>query len=234
MNFSATPAGTHRRRQSRNWRAGWLAGFFALASVEAAPPWLGVFHRDYRPNNVFAYPAKLSLDFRRVAVLPIAASSSDGDLSDGCRALAPILFEQLVKTKRFEVVTVEPDSLRHGTGQRSWTGAETLPADFLGFLRREYGCDGVLFAELTSYHAYAPLAVGWRFKLVDAHSGQILWAADEVIDAAQPAVQHAAQHIDGKHDLWPFGRDQNWLALNSPRQFGCYSVATLLATLPER
>jgi hypothetical protein len=35
----------------------------------------------------------------------------------------------------------------------------------------------VPFAELTAYRAHAPLAVGWRLKLVDACSGQIVWAA---------------------------------------------------------
>jgi len=234
MNFSATPAGTHRRRQTRVWRAGWLAGFFALAGLQAAPPGSGIFRRDYRPDNVFAYPAKLSLDFRRVAVLPLAAGSASSDLSEGCAALTPVLFEQLVKTKRFELVPVDPEELRRGTGQSHWTGTETMPADFLDFLRREYGCDGVLFAELTTYHGYAPLAVGWRLKLVDARSGQIIWATDELFDATQPAVRRASQNFEAKGIVWPFSHDENWLALNSPRQFGRYSAATLLAALPER
>ena len=234
MNFSAAPAGAPRRRRGRNWRAGCLAGMFALASVQADPPHLHLFRRDYRPDNIFAYPTKLSLDFRRVAVLPLAAGSGGDDLSEGCRALAPILFEQLIKTKRFEAISVDPVNLRRGTGQDHWTGTETLPPDFLGSLRRDYGCDGVLFAELTTYHAYAPLAVGWRLKLVDARSGQILWAADEMFDASQPTVQRAAQHFEVQRSLWPFGHQENWLALNSPLQFGRYSAAALLGTLPGR
>lgn len=232
MNFHI-PAGGPRRRK-KAWRAGWLAGFFALASVQAAPPHSDIFRREYQPDNVFAYPTKLALDFRRVAVLPLAAGKLDGDQPDGCAALTPILLEQLTKTKRFEVVSVDADSLRHGTGRAAWTGTEALPADFLGFLHREYGCDGVLFGELTIYRAYAPMAIGWRLKLVDVHSGQILWAVDEVFDDAAPAVHRAAQRFEAKGPSWPFGHGQNWLAANSPRQFGRYSVAALLATLPER
>jgi hypothetical protein len=234
MNLSATPAGAHQRRQLGNWRVGWLAGFFALASVHADPPSFGIFRRDFRPDNVFVYPAKLSLDLRRVAVLPLAAGPGEADLADGCVALTPVLLEQMIKTRKFEVVSIDPSDLVRATGRRAWTGTETLPTDFLDFLRHEYGCDGVLFAELTLYHAYAPLAIGWRLKLVDTRSGQILWAVDELFDAAEPAVRRSAQHFEGKGFGWPFSHDDNWLALNSPRQFGRYSAACLLTTLPDR
>jgi hypothetical protein len=234
MKFSATPAGTDWCWRGKSWRAAFLATAVALAGVQAAPAQLNVLRRDYRPNNVFAFPAKLPLEFRRVAVLPVAAGATESSLADGSAALGPVLYDQLVKTKRFEVVSVDPASLRRGTGQSAWAGTETLPTDFLGFLRREYDCDGVLFAELTSYHAYAPLAIGWRLKLVDARSGQIIWAADEVFDATQPSVQRAAERFENQHIHWPFVHEENWQALNSPRQFGRYAIATLLGSLPGR
>jgi hypothetical protein len=239
MNFSASSGrGGERRRLEKKWRAGWWAGLFALggilAAAQAAPPKADALGRDYRPDNVFAYPAKLSLDLRRIAVLPLAAEASGNDLAEGCTALTPAVWEQLVKAKRFELVAVDNAGMRRATGKVGWTGAEMLPPDFLGFLRREYACDGVLFVELTSYRAYAPLAVGWRFKLVDARSGQIVWAADELFDAAIPAVSHAAQQFAEPRFFWPFGREENWLAVNSPRQFGRYAAAAVLDRLPER
>ena len=238
MNSSACSAGGSARWREKMWRAGRLTGLFALsgvlASCQSAPLHLGLFRRDYQPDNVYAYPAKLSLNLQRVAVLPVAAESPDGDLPEGCAALTPVLWDQLVKTKKFEVVAVDAAKLRSRTGQANWTGMETLPADFLAFLRREYGCDGVLFAELTAYHAYAPLAVGWRLKLVDARSGQIVWAADELFDAARPGVSRAAQKFEQPGFILPFLRDENWVAINSPSRFGRYSAAALLDTLPDR
>lgn len=238
MNLSADPASGCRRWQGKIWRACRLTALLALGGTvahgqNATPPGGGV-RGDYRPNNVFAYPAKLSLDFRRVAVLPLAAGVDSSDLADGCNALAPILRDELIKTKRFEVVAVDPTALRRSTGRVAWTGTEALPADFLGFLRREYDCDAVLFAELTSYRAYAPLAVGWRLKLVDVRSGQILWAVDELFDAADPAVYHASQKFAGQPTRWPFCHQENWLAANSPRLFGRYAAAALVDRLPER
>ena len=238
MNFSATSGRGKRCRPGKKWRAGRLVGLFALGGIlaagQAAPPNDGVLGREYRPDNVFAYPAKFSLELRRIAVLPLAVESSDNNLAEGCHALSPVIWEQLVKTKRFELIAVDATALRRATGQVNWTGAETLPLDFLGFLRREYGCDGVLFAELTTYRAYAPLAVGWRFKLVDAHSGQIVWAVDELFDAAIPAISIAAQRFAEPRFFRPFGHEENWLAANSPRQFGRYAAAAVLDKLPER
>lgn len=238
MNFSATSGSGSGRWQRTIWRAGWLAGLFALSGVSvggpASSPPAGVVPPNAHRYNVFAYPPKLSLDLRRVAVLPVSTGSAANDQVEGCATLGPVLLEQLIKNKRFEVVVVDPMVLRRGTGRANWTGTEMLPPEFLAFLRREYGCDGVLFAELTVYRPYAPLAVGWRFKLADARSGQIVWAADELFDAAEPAVYRAAQRFAGVRFGWPLVHDDNWLAANSPRLFGRFAAATLLNTLPER
>jgi hypothetical protein len=238
MNSSACSGSGSVRLPGKKWRAGHLAGFFALsgilASCQAAPPDPSVSRRDFRPDNVFASPAKLALNFRRIAVLPMAAETAGSDLPAGCAALTPVLWEQLIKTKKFEVVAVDAATLRRRTGQVNWTGAENLPPDFFAFLRREYGCDGVLFAELTTYHTYAPLAVGWRLKLVDTRTGQIVWSADELFDATRREVARAAQQFERPRPRLPFLHEENWVAINSPRQFGRYSAAALLETLPER
>jgi len=238
MKSSARSAGGVDRRWNKKWRIIRPVGLFAfcaaIAGCQSAPPHASFLSPVYRPDNTFAYPPKLSLNLQRVALLPLAAENANGELADGCAALSPVLREQLVKTKRFEVVAVEAAALRRFSGRVNWTGGENLPPDFLAFLRREYGCDGVLFAELTAYRAYQPLAIGWRLKLADARSGQIVWAADEVFDAGQSRVAHGAQKFQEPPFLWPFFHEENWVALNSPRQFGSYTAATLLGTLPDR
>jgi hypothetical protein len=203
-----------------------------LTGCQSAPLDISLLQRSYRPNNVFASPPKSSPQLERVAVLPIAAETPGNDLPAGCAALTPVLWDQLVKAKKFEVVAVEPVRLRQNTGQAYWTGTETLPADFLAALHRDYDCDAVLFTELTTYRAYAPLAVGWRFKLVDVRSGAILWAADELFEGSRQDVAYAAQRYAEPGFSWPLLWQKNWLAANSPSQFGGYSAAALLKTLP--
>jgi hypothetical protein len=99
-------------------------------------------------------------------------------------------------------------------------------------LQESVGCDAVLFCQLTAFRAYAPLAVGWRLKLVDVRSRQILWAGDEVFDAGQSTVKTGARRyqLEHLHSLESGG----WTMENSPRYFGQYTLACLLDTLPQR
>jgi hypothetical protein len=69
---------------------------------------------------------------------------------------------------------------------------------------------------------------------VDARTGQIVWSADELFDATRREVARAAQQFERPRPRLPFLREENWVAINSPRQFGRYSAAALLETLPER
>jgi hypothetical protein len=211
----------------------------AALGVDAQPPrqsaTIPMFLPEDPSDNTFQATPVLPVELRRVVVLPAAWEGSKSDLSSGGETLEPILLAELLKTRRFEVVAVDPEDLRGLTGRLSWTGEEILPVDFFDSLRRVYGCDAVLFFQVTLYQAYAPLSVGWRMKLVDARTHQILWAVDEVFDAAQPAVLNQARlfHAVG---AWSLLRDSatDWQTDNSPRVFGRYALAKTLSTLPNR
>jgi len=185
-------------------------------------------------ENVFQAGSVLPADLRRVAVLPTAWDESPSGLAQGGEMLGPLLLSELIKTRKFEVVNVTPEALRRESGRLSWTGEEVLPTDFLDSLQRVYGCEAVLFCELTEFRAYPPLAVGWRLKLVDTRTHQILWAVDEVYDAGVAAVlDEARQFQAGKP--WGFHDAANdWRAAFSPRQFGRFTLAKCLSALPNR
>ena len=192
-------------------------------------------------DNVFSLSANLPRNLKRVAVLPLASESSSSERAHGCETLGPILLAELDKTGRFEVVAVASEDLRGQTGRASWTGAEKLPADFFESLQRTSGCDAVLFCELTLYRAYAPLAVGWRLKLVDVRTHQILWAVDKLFDADQADVTKAAhrQHPAKWQTYFDWNgtmdsKRETWFLDNSPRQFGQFTASRVVSTLPER
>jgi hypothetical protein len=205
---------------------GWLAAVVLFGSVMQAA--------DAPPKNVFTWPPVLPPDLRRVALLPMAAEGPDANLPDGCEALQPVLFDELVRTEKFEVVSVRPENLRASSGRAAWTGAEQLPKEFLDSLRREYGCDAVLFCELTVYHPYAPLAIGWRLKLADARTHEIIWAADEVFDASKTGVSKQAWQFLLNRAPSEKKQEIRWRSENSPRQFGSYAAAEILRGLPAR
>jgi hypothetical protein len=146
--------------------------------------------------------------------------------------LEPLLSDELIKAKRFEVVRPAPEELESRTGRPTWTGEEALPQHLLASLREMYGCDAVLFCRLTVFRPYGTLAVGWRMKLVETGSGRILWAADEVFDNGEPAVRETARQFQ-RHRDEPKERADGWVAWTSPRAFGQFSLAQLFATLPD-
>lgn len=186
----------------------------------------------YKPENYHQTVKSLPANLRRIAVLPIAGDSTS-DLLEGCDSLGPILSEELSKTKKFEVIAVDASDLKRATGKSVWTGEDRLPTNLFSWLTNTYGCDAVLIPQLTVFRGYAPLAVGWRFKLVDAQTKAVLWSTDEVFDAAQPSVISGAKRYNRmiSGSKWT---DDGWAILRSPRRFGRYSAATLLALLPER
>ena len=185
-------------------------------------------------DNTFKMSRDLPADLRRVAVLPVAWEGSQDDLAQGAETLQPELLAQLSKTKKFEVVSVNPEALRIQTGRLSWTGAEILPSDFLDSLQRVYACDAILFCQLSTFRAYAPLAIGWRMKLVDAQTGQILWAVDKTFDADQREIMKKARQHHFSLQWFTGDTLGDWQVENSPRQFGRFTLSQALATLPNR
>ena len=211
------------------------------------------FGSDLKPDNIFRATSVLPSDLKRIVVLPLAHDESRPELAPGCEMLDPVLQAELIKTKKFEVVPVGSAALESLTESPGWTGGEILPAKFFDSLKRVYGCDAVLFCQLTAYQPYAPLAVGWRMKLVDVSTQKIIWAADMLYDAGNATVAKGAKQFQQQqqggpnapkrifnfvsdwiyHGTEPATEDQ-WIILKSPRLFGQYSAVKLLQTLPER
>jgi hypothetical protein len=207
-----------------------------LAGCETPSAMTVAFRTPYKPDDVFLADGTglLPGDIKRVAMLPLACDARQTDLLAGRDTLAPVLFAELIKTKQFEVVQISRAELWRLTGRTDWTGDEVLPADILDLLKKDSGCDAVLFCELTGFRAYPPLAIGWRLKLVAVRQKKTLWAGDEYFDAGNPAVIAAVRHYQRHGQMVLDDGSGGWLAVNSPCRFGQYSIDSLLDTLPAQ
>ncbi|HXT13377.1 MAG TPA: hypothetical protein VN873_17605 [Candidatus Angelobacter sp.] len=190
--------------------------------------------KGYQPQNVFVATNGLPSDLRRVAMLPTSCDESDSVLVDGRNELQPILMEQLIKTKKFEVVSANSDALKTRLTRADWSSEEPLPPDLLALLQQQSGCDAVMFSRLTVFRAYPPLEVGWRMRLVDVRTGHTLWAADEIFNGGEISVDNGARRHQLTEERVPSGAPDEWFIRNSPDKFGEYTAARLLATLPPR
>jgi hypothetical protein len=184
----------------------------------------------YRPDNLFR-PA-LPPNIRRVAVLPLAIDETDWQADAGRLELEPVFRSELAKVKAFELTMVTPEQLKELADWSYWTGDERLPMNFFSKLQETFGCDAVLFSQLRPHHAYKPMVVGWRFKLVDVQNHAVIWAADEVFDASDRAVARAAeQYWENRSDGIRPSVDREGVLI-SPRRFSQYTLCALFETLP--
>jgi hypothetical protein len=193
-----------------------------------------VLGSSYQPTNVFRFGPRLPSDMRRVAVLPIVSGSQCGESQTGEESLQTVLEGELLKTRRFEMVTVPPHRLKEWTGRTHWAADDKLPQDFFRKLADQTGANAVLFAELTQFRAYPPLAVGWRLALVSCSDQRVWWAVDEQFDAGHVHVANGARRFQQTQQQRPGKLLDSTGVLLSPASFGQYAAATTLATLPPR
>jgi hypothetical protein len=224
------------------------------ASVRHIPTSAKDIGPSYKPSNVYVRSAAIPSEMRRVVVMPVTSTSSDAFMDAGVDALETTLQAELIKTKRFEVIPLTRERLMALTGRPGWRIDEVLPDGIFKKIQKATGCDAVLFAQLTRYQPYQPIAIGWKFTLVqtatvvidDLVSGrdasntishlrsQTFWSADEVLDSGDPSVSRAARayYADHLSNEAP-AADVSTMA-SSPQRFGQYAIYSLLGTLPPR
>ena len=134
----------------------------------------------------------------------------------------------------FEVVTVSPELLRRWTGKSRWRADEILPEELLSKIREHYACQGVIFAQLTQFHSYGPMEIGWKMQLVDSRRAEVFWAVDEVFNAGNAGVANAARRHAQDHQDEAYATADSQLVLQSPRRFGQFTLSAIFATLPSR
>ncbi len=186
---------------------------------------------EFAPQNFHQSTAWLPREMRRVAVLPMTATSFEALNPSSRDQLELLLPAELNRTELFEVVRVTPEQLRRWTGRPRWGVTEALPPDLFARIRSQLGCDGVVFAHLTAYRPYPPLVMGWKLHLVDAREPQIWWTCDVVYDAGNQAVARNAVHYEREHQVNHLSASDPATILRSPGRFGQYTLATSLQTL---
>jgi hypothetical protein len=230
----------------RNTLYGLVATFFFIGCAKI-PRSLDEVGPRYKPSNIYRQAEFLPAELRRVAILPLTTPDSKALLASGVDNLETTVYAELEKTGRFEVIPVSREQLREWTGQASWKADEALPRNLLQRLREGTGCDGVLFCELIRYQPYEPMAIGWKFELIDggvavkdAHApskdpaNRILWSADEVFDAGDVEVTTAARVYYSQHLRNETPVSDSSTVLGSPSRFGQYTLNALFATIPRR
>lgn len=185
------------------------------------------------PRN-FVGDRRLPQPLVRVVLMPVW--SGDAAPTEQASALDPVFATQLVRQKRFEVVTISREECRRRFGADALSSSGALPADFMEEIARDFAAQGVLFVDITAYHPIRPITLGIRAKLALTSSARLIWSFDDVYTAEDPSVLAGLKRFYA-----PTGGDRGEVpnnlpeaALLSPSRFGAYAADATFQTLPER
>ncbi len=181
----------------------------------------------FTPANHVGEPSLGGL--RRVVLLPLWCGPTTP--SDSAAALDEVVVAALQAENRFEVVALSREECRRRFRVEALASSAALPVDLLPALKREFGADAVLFVDLTVFHAYKPLALGFRAKLAAIDGSRLIWSFDNTFSAEDPLVANSARHhfIDRDRSV---PADLTPAVLQSPSRFATYATAAMFATLP--
>ncbi|MDQ8186176.1 hypothetical protein [Pelagicoccus sp. SDUM812002] len=185
---------------------------------------IGKKHKVTNVHEAEILPAHL----RRVALLPIHKGRYDHlDLSP----IEQNFVQELGKLNLFELIAVEPDKMEELFGVERYSSVEVLPTKLLSKLHEVYAIDGVMLIDLTFYNAYQPVGMGVRAKLLDGHTGELIWAADETFDGANPAVSNAARKYFQTQSTSAYPLQRTQTVLHSTARFSKYVAFALFETI---
>lgn len=185
---------------------------------------VGKKHKVTNVHEVKAFPAHL----RRVALLPVYKGRYD---HIDMEMIEANFVQELGKLNLFEVVPIEPGQMDDLFGVERFSSVEILPTKLLSKLHEIYAIDGVMLIDATYYNAYQPVGMGFRAKLLDGHSGELVWAADETFDGAEPAVSNAARKYFQTKSTTEYPLQRTQTVLHSTARFSKYVAHALFGTI---
>ncbi len=172
--------------------------------------------------------AKLPGHLRRVAVLPIHRGRYD---HIEMKAIEENFRQEIIKRNLFEVVPVTAETMEEFFGSGSYSSIEHLPTKLLSKLHTAYAIDGVMLIDISYYNAYQPVGLGVRVKLLDGHTGEIVWAVDELFDSASPTVSNAARKYYQTRSTNQYPLQGSQTMLSSPTRFSKYVAEAIFGEI---
>ena len=212
----------------------------AAAALFSAAGCASVTHMGEKPKPAPAVKRNFVGDKRlpqyllRVVLLPVWGGNAAPD--ESAAALDNVFATELVRQKRFEVVTLSREECRRRFGETSLSSASALPAGFLDEIAHDFGAQGVIFVDLTTYHPLRPIALGIRSKLALVTGGRLSWSFDDVFSAEDASVAAGLKKFYGAAggDRGESPANLPEAALIGPSRFGAYCASAAFETLPPR
>jgi len=151
-------------------------------------------------------PTKDLYDVGSVAIVEMENNSSYPAIGSD---MTQALFLALQKKQIFSLLVVRQDDPSWRSLQPAPSGASngerdgsTATAKYspeqLSTIRKTLNCNGLFTGTVTRYQPYPHMVLGLRLKLVDLRDGRLLWAAEQIWDAADKATAKRIKQYSGR------------------------------------
>jgi len=150
----------------------------------------------------------------RVAIVELDNYSSyphiSGDVTDA-------IFQELQKRQVFSLTIVRRNDAVWRSLQMDLSSGYQL--EELVEIRKALKCSAVLVGSVTEFRPYPHVVVGLRLKLLDLEDGQLLWALEQIWDAADKTTEDRVKRYV-HHQMHPdFSSSRQHLLAVSPISF---------------
>ena len=180
-------------------------------------------------NNFYLDEEKI-MHVQRVVMMPVHAPNV-GLTSE--RIIDEQFLSKLTSTQLFEVVSISREDLARRFGRRSFSSAVPLTDTLFRYIQETSDADAVVFFDITTYHPFQPLKIGVRGKIVNLPDKEVLWAVDELYDAANRKTSEEAKRYEKKYLTQLESSKQHDSILLSPVRFTAYAAEKSVMTLPS-
>jgi hypothetical protein len=176
----------------------------------------------------FSQPASDGRELMRVVVPPFQDQTGSPQQAEDVRIA---LVRALEKRQRFELIQVGEHELREFLPAGTFESG-VISRDTLLVAARRYRADGVLFGNLTHYRPYEPIVLGLAVELATVGTGEVVWSATGLYDAATCDVTQDVHNFNNKQLACTASLEGWRIILMSPSRFTEYACSRMADTLP--
>jgi len=142
--------------------------------------------KKYNPDTAYYFlsPNKDLRDLGRIVLLELANESAYPKVSSD---VTDALYGAMQKIQVFGITSIRHSDQRWQNLQLGRFDDYTL--EQLSAMHKSLKADAVLRGTVTRYEPFPHLVIGLRLELIDLSDGQLLWALEQIWDAADKSTQ---------------------------------------------
>jgi len=161
----------------------------------------------------------------KVALLELENQTNQPRIS---QKITNAMFQALQKKQAFSLKTITRQSSNFQSLQLN---KDDYSLKKLLAIKDKLNCNAVLFGSVTEYTPYPHMTVGLKLKLLDLNDGQLIWACEQIWDAADKSTEKRIEKYfceNIRSDLTPLHEELMAVSPIEFIKFVTYEVAQTL------